>query len=175
MDNTIWSLLPPILAIAMVLLTRRVLLSLGVGIVASAFFIARFNISESFNLVWVSFKGVVVEDAALNTGIVFLLLFILLLGVLTAFVIMMGGTIALVDWMIQRIKARPCAQLMTMVLGILIFIDDYFNSLTVRQVAKPVTDKHHISRAKLSYIVDSTSAPVSVLVPISSWGAYIVG
>src|SRR5699024_10745827 len=66
-------------------------------------------------------------------------------------------------------------QLMTMVLGILNFIDDYFNSLTVGQVAKPVTDKHHISRAKLSYIVDSTSAPVSVLVPISSWGAYIVG
>lgn len=175
MENTIWSLLPPIFAIAMVLLTRRVLLSLGVGIVASAFFIASFNISESFNLVWISFKDVFVEEAALNTGKVFLLLFVLLLGVLTAFVNMMGGTRAFGDWMIKRIKTRPGAQLMTMVLGILIFIDDYFNSLTVGQVAKPVTDKHHISRAKLSYIVDSTSAPVSVLVPISSWGAYIVG
>ena len=175
MVNTFWSLLPPILAIAMVLLTRRVLLSLGVGIVASAFFIASFNMSESLHFIWISFRDVFVEDAALNTGKVFLLLFILILGVLTAFVNMMGGTKAFGDWMIKRIRTRPGAQLMTMVLGILIFIDDYFNSLTVGQVAKPVTDKHRISRAKLSYIVDSTSAPVSVLVPISSWGAYIVG
>ncbi|HLR04115.1 MAG TPA: Na+/H+ antiporter NhaC family protein [Virgibacillus sp.] len=174
MENTIWSLLPPILAIAMVLLTRRVLVSLGVGIVAAAFFIANFNFSESVMLVWQAFKGVFVDDGALNTGYVFLLIFILLLGILTAFVSMMGGTKAFGDWMASRVKSRAGVQIMTMILGVIIFIDDYFNSLTVGRVAMPVTDKHRISRAKLAYIVDSTSAPVSVAAPISSWGAYII-
>lgn len=175
MANTIWSLLPPILAIAMVLVTRRVLLSLGVGIVAAALFIASFNIQESLILLWESFKQVFVDEGALNTDKVYLLIFILLLGILTAFVSMMGGTKAFGDWMIKHVKTRPGAKLMTMILGVIIFIDDYFNSLTVGQVSKPVTDKHRISRAKLAYIVDSTSAPVSVAVPISSWGAYIIG
>lgn len=175
MDNTIWSLVPPILAIAMVLLTRRVLLSLGVGIVAAAFFIASFHFTDSVLLIWESFKGVFVDEGALNTGNVFILIFILLLGILTAFVSMMGGTRAFGDWMIKRVKTRAGAQIMTMVLGVIIFIDDYFNSLTVGQVARPVTDKHRVSRAKLSYIVDSTSAPVCVVAPISSWGAYIIG
>lgn len=175
MDNTIWSLVPPILAIAMVLLTRRVLLSLGVGIVAAAFFIASFQFTDSILLIWESFKGVFVDEGALNTGNVFILIFILLLGILTAFVSMMGGTKAFGDWMIKRVKTRAGAQIMTMILGVIIFIDDYFNSLTVGQVARPVTDKHRISRAKLSYIVDSTSAPVCVVAPISSWGAYIIG
>lgn len=157
MENTIWSLLPPILAIAMVLLTRRVLVSLGVGIVAAAFFIANFNFSESVMLVWQAFKGVFVDDGALNTGYVFLLIFILLLGILTAFVSMMGGTKAFGDWMASRVKSRAGVQIMTMILGVIIFIDDYFNSLTVGRVAMPVTDKHRISRAKLAYIVDSTS------------------
>lgn len=175
MVDSVWSLVPPILAIVMVLWTKRVLLSLGVGIVAAAFFIASFDIAEAAMLVWESFKGIFVEDGALNRGKVFLLAFVLLLGILTAFINMMGGTKAFGNWMIQRVKSRPGAQIMTMILGVLIFIDDYFNSLTVGQVAKPVTDKHRVSRAKLSYIVDSTSAPVSVVVPISSWGAYIVG
>src|SRR5699024_8631434 len=139
------------------LLTRRVLLSLGVGIVAAAFFIASFQFTESMSLIWEAFKGVFVDEGALNTGNVFILLFILMLGVLTAFVSMMGGTKAFGDWMIKRVKTRAGAQIMTMILGIIIFIDDYFNSLTVGQVARPVTDKHRVSRAKLSYIVDSTS------------------
>ncbi|HLQ70246.1 MAG TPA: Na+/H+ antiporter NhaC family protein, partial [Bacillota bacterium] len=128
MDNTIWSLVPPILAIAMVLLTRRVLLSLGVGIVAAAFFIASFHFTESVSLIWESFKGVFVDEGALNTGNVFILIFILILGILTAFVSMMGGTKAFGDWMIKRVKTRAGAQIMTMILGIIIFIDDYFNS-----------------------------------------------
>ena len=175
MDNTIWSLVPPILAIIMVLVTRRVLLSLGVGIIASALFIASFNFTESFSLIWQSFKQVFVDDGALNTGNVYILLFVLMLGILTAFVSMMGGTRAFGDWMIKRVKTRAGAQIMTMFLGVVIFIDDYFNSLTVGPIAKPVTDKHRVSRAKLAYIVDSTSAPVSVVAPISSWGAYIIG
>lgn len=175
MENTIWSLVPPLLAIIMVLLTKRVLVSLGVGIVAAAFFIASFNVFDSLTLVWESFKGVFVEDGALNTWNVYILLFVLMLGVLTAFVSMMGGTKAFGDWMIRHVKTRTGAQIMTMVLGIIVFIDDYFNSLTVGQVSKPVTDKHRVSRAKLAYIVDATSAPVCVIAPISSWGAYIIG
>ncbi|MGY0692571.1 Na+/H+ antiporter NhaC family protein [Virgibacillus sp. FSP13] len=175
MENTIWSLVPPILAIIMVLLTKRVLLSLGVGIVASAFFIGSFHVGESLGLVWEAFKGVFVDGGAVNTWNVYILLFVLMLGVLTAFVSIMGGTKAFGDWMIRRVKTRAGAQIMTMVLGVIVFVDDYFNSLTVGQVARPVTDKHRVSRAKLAYIVDSTSAPVCVIAPVSSWGAYIIG
>jgi len=175
MDNTIWSIVPPLLAIIMVLLTKRVLVSLGVGIVASALFITRFNIFKSWGLIWEAFTGVFVEDGGLNTWNVYIMLFVLMLGVLTAFVSMMGGTKAFGDWMIRRVKTRAGAQIMTMTLGVIIFVDDYFNSLTVGPVSRPVTDKHRISRAKLAYIVDSTAAPVSVVAPVSSWGAYIIG
>lgn len=175
MVETIWSLFPPLLAIFMVLLTKRVLLSLGAGIVAAALFTASFNPEHTFLLIWGAFKAVFVEDGGLNTWNVYILLFVLLLGILTAFVSMMGGTKAFGDWMIRRVKTRAGAQIMTTVLGIVVFVDDYFNSLTVGQIAKPVTDKHRVSRAKLAYIVDSTSAPVCVIAPVSSWGAYIIG
>lgn len=175
MENTIWSLVPPLLAIIMVLLTKRVLLSLGVGIIAAAFFIKSFNVLASLTAIWEAFKGVFVADGALNQWNVFILLFVLMLGILTAFVSMMGGTRAFGEWMITKVKSRAGAQIMTAVLGIIVFVDDYFNSLTVGQVARPVTDKHRVSRAKLSYIVDSTSAPVCVIAPVSSWGAYIIG
>src|SRR5690625_2290338 len=101
MENTIWSLVPPLLAIIMVLLTKRVLVSLGVGIIAAAFFIASFNVVDSLALIWESFKGVFVEDGALNTWNVYILMFVLMLGILTAFVSMMGGTKAFGDWMIR--------------------------------------------------------------------------
>ncbi|WP_121604713.1 Na+/H+ antiporter NhaC family protein [Virgibacillus sp. Bac332] len=175
MESTVWSLVPPILAIIMVLLTKRVLLSLGVGIVAAALFIDSFDVLGSIVLIWEAFKGVFVAEGAWNTWNVFLLLFVLMLGILTAFVSMMGGTAAFAEWMIKRVKTRVGAQVMTMLLGIIVFVDDYFNSLTVGQVAKPVTDKHRVSRAKLAYIVDSTSAPICVIAPVSSWGAYIIG
>ncbi|MGX4670350.1 Na+/H+ antiporter NhaC family protein [Cerasibacillus sp. JNUCC 74] len=175
MENTFWSLIPPILAIVMVLLTKRVLLSLGVGIITAALFIASFHIGESLLFVWEAFKGVFVEEGQPNTWNIFILLFVLMLGILTTLVTMMGGTRSFADWMIRRVKTRAAAQLMTMLLGIIVFVDDYFNSLTVGQIAKPVTDKMRISRAKLAYIVDSTSAPVCVTAPVSSWGAYIIG
>ncbi|WP_284141221.1 Na+/H+ antiporter NhaC family protein [Virgibacillus sp. LDC-1] len=175
MENTIWSLVPPLLAILMVLITKRVLVSLGVGIVAAAFFVGSFQLQESLRLIWDAFKGVFVVDGALNTWNIYILLFVLMLGIITAFVSMMGGAQAFGEWMIRRVKTRAGAQIMTMILGVIVFVDDYFNSLTVGQVAKPVTDKHRISRAKLAYIVDSTSAPICVVAPVSSWGAYIIG
>lgn len=175
MSNSIWSIIPPLLAILMVLLTKRVLLSLGVGIIFSALFIVKFHILEASSLIFAAFKQVFWEDAAINTWNVYIILFIFLLGIITSFVSMMGGTRAFGDFMIHRVKTRIGAQLMTMVLGIALFIDDYFNSLTVGQVARPITDKHRVSRAKLAYIVDSTAAPICVVAPLSSWGAYILG
>ncbi|GGC98528.1 Na+/H+ antiporter NhaC family protein [Pontibacillus salipaludis] len=175
MENTVWSLLPPLLAILFVLLTKRVLVSLAIGIVAASLLLAQFNVLDSFWLIWDAFSGVFVDGESLNTWNVFILLFVLMLGVITAFISMMGGARAFGEWMIKRVKSRAGAQVMTALLGIVIFIDDYFNSLTVGQVCKPVTDQHRISRAKLSYIIDSTAAPVCVVAPISSWGAYIIG
>ncbi|HEY4552583.1 MAG TPA: Na+/H+ antiporter NhaC family protein [Bacillaceae bacterium] len=175
MENTLWSILPPILAIGMVLLTRRVLLSLGVGIVSAAFLLADFSFKGTAVNTWEAFKGVFADGGEPNTWNIFILIFILMLGILTAFISMMGGTRAFGDWMIRRVKTRAGAQIMTMILGVVVFIDDYFNALTVGQVSRPITDKHRVSRAKLAYIIDSTSAPVCVVAPVSSWGAYIIG
>ena len=175
MENTIYSLLPPLLAILMVILTRRVLLSLGVGIVASAFLLADFSITKTFSFMWDAFKGIFVADGALNTWNVYIIFFLLILGVITAFVNISGGSRAFGEWAMKRVKTRKGAQLLAAVLGIIIFIDDYFNALAVGQVSRPITDRHKISRAKLAYIIDSTSAPICVVSPISSWGAYIIG
>ncbi|KGX86921.1 Na+/H+ antiporter NhaC family protein [Pontibacillus litoralis] len=175
MENTIWSLVPPLLAILLVLMTKRVLLALIIGIVTSAFMLAQFQIGETFLIMGRALKAVFIVDGAINEWNVYILLFILMLGVLIAFVSMMGGAQAFGNWMIKRVKTRVGAQLMTATFGLLIFLDDYFNNLTVGQVARPVTDKHHISRAKLAYIMDSTASPVCVIAPISSWGAYLMG
>ena len=103
------------------------------------------------------------------------MLFILLLGVITAFVSLSGGSKAFADWAVHRIKTKRGAKLLTVFLGIAIFVDDYFNSLAVGQISRPITDQHKISRTKLAYFIDSTSAPICVVSPISSWGAYIIG
>src|SRR5699024_1643135 len=121
MIESIWSIIPPILAIIMVLITRRVLLSLGIGIIASALFISSFQIGEAGIYVFDAFKGVFIDDGSLNTWNVYIILFLLLLGVLTRFVSMMGGTQAFGDWMIQRVRTRTGAQLMTFTLGIILF------------------------------------------------------
>ncbi|MDC3412120.1 Na+/H+ antiporter NhaC family protein [Terrihalobacillus insolitus] len=175
MENTIFSLIPPLLAIFMVLWTKRVLLSLIVGIVAGAILLANFQIWETILITWEAFIGVFIADGAINTWNVYILLFPLMLGVITAFMSMMGGTRAFGEWMVTRVKTRAGVQIMTMILGVIIFIDDYFNSLAVGQVARPIADRHRVSRAKLAYIVDSTAAPVCVVSPVSSWGAYIIG
>ncbi|RIW38876.1 Na+/H+ antiporter NhaC family protein [Bacillus salacetis] len=174
MENTIYSLLPPLLAILMVILTRRVLLSLGVGIISAAFLLAEFSIIETLKIIWDSFKGIFVDGGELNTWNVYIILFLLILGVITAFVNISGGSRAFGDWAMKRVKTRAGAQMLTAVLGIIIFIDDYFNALAVGQVSRPITDRHKISRAKLAYLIDSTSAPICVISPISSWGAFII-
>jgi len=174
MSGTIYSILPPIIAIVMVLITRRVLLSLGVGIILGALLIHSFAPVSSFATLWKSFQ-VTFWDEGLNTYNVFILLFLFLLGIITAFVSLSGGSRAFAEWAVKRIKTRRGAKLLTAILGIIIFIDDYFNALAVGQIARPITDHHRVSRAKLAYFIDSTSAPVCVVSPVSSWGAYLIG
>ncbi|WP_249871188.1 Na+/H+ antiporter NhaC family protein [Oceanobacillus saliphilus] len=175
MEGTIFSLIPALLMLVLVMLTRKVLLSLGAGIIVGALFIHDFNIIASVSEIWTVFYEIFVSEGALNTGNLLLLGFLILLGMMTAFLQASGGSRAFGEWMMKRIKTRTGAQIMTSVLGLIIFIDDYFNSLAVGQIARPLTDRHKISRAKLAYIIDSTSAPVTVISPISSWGAYIIG
>ncbi|PZR53414.1 Na+/H+ antiporter NhaC family protein [Xylanimonas oleitrophica] len=169
------TLLPPLLAITLVVLTRKVLPSLGAGVLAAALLVAGLDPLGTAREVWTAFSGIFWSDGAVSTSSVYLLVFILLLGVTTAFVLMSGGARAFAEWAVRRIRTRRGAHVLPAVLGVVIFVDDYFNALAVGQVSRPVTDRHGVSRAKLAYIIDSTSAPVSVLAPISSWGAYIIG
>lgn len=174
MTNTIFSLIPPLLAIAMVILTKRVLLSLGTGIISAALLLAQFNITDTLKITFVSFKNIFVEDGGVNTWNVYIILFLLVLGVITAFITISGGSRAFGEWAMKRVKTRTGAQIVGAVLGIIIFIDDYFNALAVGQISRPITDRQKVSRAKLAYIIDSTSAPICVVSPVSSWGAYII-
>lgn len=174
MENTIFSILPPLVAIIMVLLTKRVLLSLGTGVVAAALILTSFAPVQAAREIFNSF-AVTFWDEGFNAYNVFILLFLLLLGVITAFVSLSGGSRAFADWASARIKTRRGAKVLTVVLGMVIFIDDYFNALAVGQVARPITDRYKVSRAKLAYFIDSTAAPVCVISPVSSWGAAIIG
>ncbi|MEK4146705.1 Na+/H+ antiporter NhaC family protein [Robertmurraya sp. FSL W8-0741] len=174
MSNTFFSLLPPIVAIIMVILTRKVLLSLGVGIVAAAFLLAEFKIGETLLIILEAIKGIFIDNGALNTWNVYIIFFLLILGMITAFISISGGSRAFGEWAMKRVRTRTGAQLVGVVLGIIIFIDDYFNALAVGQISRPITDGQKVSRAKLAYLIDSTSAPVCVVSPISSWGAYII-
>ncbi len=176
MENPTWlSILPPIVAITLVLLTKKVVLSLGAGVLAAAAIVAGFNPIETLRLVWEAFSQIFWADGALNTYYIYILIFTLVLGMITSLVLMAGGSQAFSDWAITKIKSRRGAQGLGAGLGIAIFIDDYFNALAVGQVARPVTDRHQVARAKLAYLIDSTSAPVAVLAPFSSWGASIIG
>ncbi|WP_182201559.1 Na+/H+ antiporter NhaC family protein [Paraliobacillus salinarum] len=176
MEGTIYSLIPAVLMLVLVLLTRKILLSLGTGIIVGALLLHQFDIIASLEQIWLVFRDIFyVVDEGWNLGNLYLLIFLLLLGITTAFMTASGGSKAFGEWAIRRVKTRRGAQLIPSVLGILIFIDDYFNSLAVGQVARPVTDRFKVSRAKLAYIIDSTSAPITVITPISSWGAYIIG
>lgn len=174
MSGTILSILPPLIAIVMVLITKRVLLSLGTGIIAGALIAASFSPLASLKSFWTALT-ISFWDGGLNTYNIFIMLFVLMLGVLTAFVSLSGGSRAFAEWATKRIRTRRGARLLPVFLGILIFVDDYFNALAVGQIARPVTDSHKISRAKLAYFIDSTSAPICAIAPISSWGAYLIG
>ncbi|GGC81542.1 tetracycline efflux Na+/H+ antiporter family transporter Tet(35) [Thalassobacillus devorans] len=182
MEGTIYSLIPAILMLILVIATRRVILSLGIGIIVGALLLYQFNFMDTVAAIWTMFYEIFIADASSllslegwNMGNIYLFLFLIFLGIATAFMTASGGSKAFGEWAINRIKTRRGAQAVPAYLGIIIFIDDYFNALAVGQVSRPLTDRYKISRAKLAYFIDSTSAPVTVISPISSWGAYIIG
>ncbi len=168
---TFWALLAPIIAIVLALITKEVYSSLIIGIIVGGAIYAKFNFEGT--LVHVVSDGFIANLAdANNMGI---LLFLVLLGALVSMMNKAGGSAAFGRWATAHIKSRVGAQLATIALGVLIFIDDYFNCLTVGSVMRPVTDSHKVSRAKLSYIIDATAAPVCIIAPISSWAAAVAG
>ncbi|MBM7541446.1 Na+/H+ antiporter NhaC family protein [Amphibacillus cookii] len=176
MEGTIFSLIPAVLMLILVVSTRKIFLSLGVGIITGALLISRFNIIEAIIDIITIFRNIFYSpEDGLNMGNFYLLGFLLLLGILTAIMAASGGSQAFGHWASNRVRTRRGSQLVPACLGVLIFVDDYFNALSVGQVSRPVTDRQRISRAKLAYIIDSTSAPITVITPISSWGAYIIG
>ncbi|MBR3933516.1 MAG: Na+/H+ antiporter NhaC family protein [Clostridia bacterium] len=168
---SIWSILPAIIAIVLALITKEVYSSLFVGILAGGLLYANFNFETTFNHVIQSGFVASLSDPY-NVGI---LIFLVLLGTLVAMMNKAGGSAAFGRWASTHIKSRVGAQLATILLGVLIFVDDYFNCLTVGSVMRPVADAKKISRAKLSYLIDATAAPVCIIAPISSWAAAVAG
>lgn len=170
--STVWSLLPPVIAIVLALITKEVYSSLFVGIITGGLLYANFNLELTVQTVFFNEKGGMVYKLAdsWNVGI---LIFLVILGIMVALMNKVGGSAAFGEWASGHIKTRIGAQMATVILGILIFVDDYFNCLTVGSVMRPVTDRHHVSRAKLAYIIDATAAPICIIAPISSWAAAV--
>ena len=164
---TFWALVPPIVAIGLALITKEVYSSLFVGITVGGILASAGSFSAAVDHIVSDGIITAIQDTA---GI---FLFLVILGVIVALVNKSGGSAAFGRWAERNIKTRVGAQLATFVLGVLIFIDDYFNCLTVGSVMQPVTDSHKISRAKLSYLIDATAAPVCMIAPISSWAAAV--
>ena len=168
---TFWSLLPPIVAIALALITKEVYSSLIIGIIVGGLIYAGGNFETT--ITHVITDGFVANVAdSYNMGII---IFLILLGALVSMMNKAGGSAAFGRWATKHIKSRVGAQLATIALGVLIFIDDYFNCLTVGSVMRPVADSHKVSRAKLSYLIDATAAPICIIAPISSWAAAVAG
>ncbi len=168
---TIWSLVPPVIAILLALITKEVYSSLFVGILFGGLIYSNFNFEGT--MVHTLQDGFVASISdSYNIGII---IFLVLLGAMVAMMNRAGGSRAFGRWTSKHIKSRVGAQLATVLLGVLIFIDDYFNCLTVGSVMRPVADKHNVSRAKLSYLIDATAAPVCIIAPISSWAAAVAG
>ena len=169
--NTFWSLLPPIIAIALALITKEVYSSLFIGIVVGGLLYSNFAFEAT--VLHVFNDGIVASVTdSYNMGI---LIFLVILGAMVCLMNKAGGSAAFGRWAKVHIKSRVGAQLASILLGGLIFIDDYFNCLTVGSVMRPITDKHNISRVKLAYIIDATAAPVCIIAPISSWAAAVAG
>ena len=169
-SNSILSVVPAAIALALAIATRRVLLSLGVGIIVGSFLLVGGNPLDAL----VHLKDMAVSltwaDGDWSLGKPKILLFLVLLGIFTSLLTHSGSNQAFADWAKQHIKGRRGAKLLTACLVFVTFIDDYFHSLAVGAIARPVTDKFKVSRAKLAYILDSTAAPMCVLMPVSSWG-----
>lgn len=172
--GSLWSLFPPVIAIGLALITKEVYSSLFIGILSGGIIYA---ISQNSG-----FEGVftaVVKDGIIanisNSYNVGILVFLVVLGVIVVLMNKAGGSRAYGEWAAAHIKTRRGAQLSTFLLGVMIFVDDYFNCLTVGSVMRPVTDKHNVSRSKLAYLIDATAAPICIIAPISSWAAAVSG
>ena len=164
-----WALFPPVVAIALALISKEVYSSLFLGCLVAALLLADFAPWQTV----VNFIGAGEGVGMINAIDISILIFLVVLGVMVDLMNKAGGSAAFGRWAKKAVKSRVGAQLLTMLLGVLIFIDDYFNCLTVGAVMRPVTESHHISRAKLAYIIDATAAPVCMLAPVSSWAAAV--
>ena len=171
MYASFWALVPPIVAIALALITKEVYSSLFIGILVGGLFYSGFGFEGTITHIFQDGIIGVLSDSY-NVGI---LVFLVILGTMVCLMNKAGGSAAFGRWASSHIKSRAGAQLATILLGVLIFIDDYFNCLTVGSVMRPVTDKQNVSRAKLSYLIDATAAPVCIIAPISSWAAAVTG
>ena len=176
-----WSLLPAVIAISLALITKEVYSSLFAGILAGGLLYSGYSLTGTINHIFIDgMVGTYGEEGTIsgvltdpyNMGI---LIFLVILGAMVALMNKAGGSAAFGKWASEHIKSKAGAQLATIALGCLIFIDDYFNCLTVGSVMRPVTDKFKVSRAKLAYLIDSTAAPVCIIAPISSWAAAVSG
>ena len=171
MYATIWALVPPVVAIVLALITKEVYSSLFIGIVTGALFYSNFNLETAYTTMFTD--GFIAKLAdSWNVGI---LIFLVVLGAIVVLMNKAGGSTAYGKWAATKIKSKKGALLSTFGLGCLIFVDDYFNCLTVGSVMKPLTDKNKISRAKLAYLIDATAAPICMIAPISSWAAAVTG
>ena len=168
--GTAWSLLPPIIAIVLALITKEVYLSLFIGIVSGALLYTNFSPIGTVNAIFD-----MMSEKLGNSWNIGILIFLVFLGIMVALMTKAGGSAAYGEWANRKIKSKKAASLATVGLGALIFVDDYFNCLTVGSVMRPVTDRFNISRAKLAYLIDATAAPVCIIAPISSWAAAVSG
>ena len=166
MSQTIWSLVPPLITIALALYTKEVYISLIVGILTGALMFCDFNVISAIDTMFTIMEAKV-------GGNVNILVFLVLLGILVAAISKSGASKAYGEWAARTIKGKASALFVTSFLGMLIFIDDYFNCLTVGTVMRPVTDKFKVTRAKLAYIIDATAAPICIIAPVSSWAAAV--
>lgn len=166
MVASFWALVPAIIAIALALITKQVYFSLFLGILAGALFFTGFDIIAALQTIW----DIMANAVSSNMNIV---IFLVMLGMVVALIQKSGASRAYAEWAVKKISSKKGALGLTGLLGILIFVDDYFNCLTVGTVMRPITDKFKISRARLAYIIDATAAPVCIIAPISSWAAAV--
>ncbi len=171
MYATFWALIPPVVAIVLALITKEVYSSLFVGILVGSLFYSGFSFEGTITHIFNDGFASVLSDSY-NVGI---LIFLVVLGAMVSLMNRAGGSAAFGHFARKKIKSQAGAQLATVALGVLIFIDDYFNCLTVGSVMRPVTDEHKVSRAKLAYLIDATAAPICIIAPISSWAAAVSG
>ena len=169
--ETWWSVIPPLVAIGLALITKEVYSSLFIGVVIGGVLYAGGNFEMTMNHV--------LQDGIIGSlsdpGNVGILIFLVILGVIVALLNRTGGAAAFGKWAIKRVKTQTGVQIMTIILGILVFVDDYFNCLTVGSVMSPIAEAQGLPRTKLAYLIDSTAAPVCIIAPISSWAAAVTG